>query len=195
VRRFPRVHRTITFLLLVLCIGWLATSCVNDPEDVARLQEQLNDKVEEAQEVRIIFSDSGLVRGIVIAPTMHNYLDKTDQRQEFPDGLRVAFLDEFQDTTSTLTAKWGVYRRRTKEITVRDSVVWESTDLQRLETEELNWDEKKERIHTKKFVVLQQPDYLITGYGLEADQSFSNAKVLQVEGRIPVSRPKDEVEQ
>jgi LPS export ABC transporter protein LptC len=189
------VHRTITFLLLVLCIGWLATSCVNDPEDVARLQEQLNDKVEEAQEVRIIFSDSGLVRGIVIAPTMHNYLDKTDQRQEFPDGLRVAFLDEFQDTTSTLTAKWGVYRRRTKEITVRDSVVWESTDLQRLETEELNWDEKKERIHTKKFVVLQQPDYLITGYGLEADQSFSNAKVLQVEGRIPVSRPKDEVEQ
>lgn len=171
--------------------GWLFTSCVNDPEDVARLQQQLNDTVEEAEGVHIIFSDSGLVRGIVVAPTMLNYLDKTDQRQEFPDGLRVAFLDEFQDTTSTLTAKWGVYRRRTKEITVRDSVVWESTDLQRLETEELNWDENKERIHTKKFVVLSQPDYLITGYGLEADQGFNNARVLQVVGRVPVSRPKE----
>jgi LPS export ABC transporter protein LptC len=192
-----RLHRTQQVLLLLsvlLLTGWLITSCVNDPEDVARLQQQLNDKIEEAEEVRIIFSDSGLVRGIVVAPTMLNYLNKTDQRQEFPDGLRVAFLNEFQDTTSTLTAKWGVYRRRTKEITVRDSVVWESADLQRLETEELNWDEKKERIHTKKFVVLQQPDYLITGYGLEADQGFSNARVLQVEGRIPVSRPKDEQE-
>ena len=170
------------------------SSCVNDPEDVARLQQQLNDKVEEAEEVRIIISDSGLVRGIIIAPIMLNYLNKADQRQEFPAGLQVAFLDEFQDTTSTLTANWGVYRRRTREITVRDSVVWESTDLQRLETEELNWDEKKERIHTKKFVVLSQPDYVIMGYGLEADQSFSNARVLQVEGRIPVSRPNDEQE-
>lgn len=184
----------VSFLLPVLCAGWLVTSCVNDPEDVARLQQQLDDKVEEAQEIRMIFSDSGLVRGIVIAPIMLNYLDKTDERQEFPEGLRVAFLDEFQDTTSTLIANWGVYRQRTKEITVRDSVVWESADLQRLETEELNWDEKKERIHTKKFVVLSQPDYIITGYGLEADQSFSNARVLQVEGRIPVSRPQEGVE-
>jgi len=193
--RLPRIQQIFLMLSVLFLTGWLCNACVNDPGDVARLEQQLNDKIEEGEDVHIIFSDSGLVRGIVIAPTMLNYLDKTDQRQEFPDGLRVAFLDEFQDTTSTLTAKWGVYRRRTKEITVRDSVVWESTDFQRLETEELNWDEKKERIHTKKFVVLQQPDYLITGYGLEADQSFSNAKVLQVEGRIPVSRPKEEQEQ
>ena len=137
------------------------------------------------------FSDSGMVRGVVVAPLMHNYLDKSDQRQEFPAGLRVAFLDQYQDTTSTLIARWGVYRRRTKTITVRDSVVWESTDAQRLETEELNWNEKTERIHTNKFVVLRQPDYLITGYGLEADQDFANARVLRVDGRIPFQRPTD----
>lgn len=182
----------IPLITSILLTGLLVSSCINDPEDVARLQEQLSDNVELAEGVRIIFSDSGLIRGIIEAPVMLNYLDKTDPRQEFPDGLRAVFLDNFQDTTSTLIANWGVYRQRKKEITVRDSVVWESTDLQRLETEELNWDESNSRIYTRKFVVLRQPDYVIYGHGLEADQGFTNARVLQVDGRVPLNRPKEE---
>ena len=112
-------------------------------------------------------------------------------RQEFPDGLHLTFFDELQDTSSTLIANWGVYRQRSNEITVRDSVVWESVDLQRLETEELNWSERDARIYTNKFVILRQPDYIVTGYGLEADQNFEQAKVLQVDGRIPINRPRE----
>ena len=171
---------------------FIASACVNDPADVARLREQLSDKVERADTIRNIFSDSGIVRAIIDAPLMINYLDKADERQEFPNGLHATFYDEFNNPTSTLTAKWGVYRKRNRNVTVRDSVVWESTDLQKLETEELNWDEKSGQIHTNKFVVLQQPDYVIYGHGLEADQGFSNAKVLQVDGRVPISRPKEE---
>lgn len=183
---------TVFFLLGVLMLGVSAASCVNDPAEVAWLEQQLSDNIETAEGVRTIFSDSGMIRGIVEAPTMLNYLDKSDPRQEFPDGLKVAFLDELHDTTSTLIANWGVYRLRTKEIIVRDSVVWESSDLQRLETEELNWTESNGRIHTRKFVVLRQPDYVIYGHGLEADQGFTNARVLQVDGRVPLNRPKEE---
>lgn len=183
--------RNCTIYALLLTAGGLLVSlsaCVNDPAEVLAFEEKLNENVETAEDVRIVFSDSGMVRGIVTAPLMLNFLDKSDPRQEFPDGLNVEFLDENQLTTSTLVANWGVYRKRKRTITVRDSVVWESTDLQKLETEELNWNEKEEKIHTNKFVVLSQPDYLITGYGLEADQSFENARVLRVDGRIPVKR-------
>ena len=177
--------RPLLFLLLLA-----TTACVNDPAEVAELQERYEPDVEVANGVRMIYSDSAMVRVIVTAPTMINYLEQANPRQEFPDGLHLTFFNEFQDTSSTLIANWGVYKRRTNEITVRDSVVWQSVDQQRLETEELNWDEKAERIYTSKFVILQQPDYLITGYGLEADQSFQNARVLEVEGRIPMNRPK-----
>lgn len=165
------------------------SACVNDPTEVAAFQERFDPKMEIAKGVNILYSDSAVLRVIVRAPTMHNFTDPGEERQEFPDGLHVTFLDEREDTSSTLIANWGVYLRRENRIIVRDSVVWESIDLQRLETEELNWDEKKERIHTNKFVVLRQPDYLIYGYGLEADQDFENAKVLQVNGRVPVERP------
>jgi LPS export ABC transporter protein LptC len=168
------------------------SSCLNDPADVARLEELLlDDQVEVAHGVQIIYSDSARVRLILEAPKMLNYVSTADPRQEFPDGLTAYFLDEAQDTSSVLEARHGAYRRRNNLITVRDSVVWTSSDQQRLETEELNWDEQRELIYTNKFVVLTQPDYIITGYGLESDPGFSNARVLQVDGRIPVSRPGD----
>ncbi len=176
--------------ILILCFLLLFFgSCINDPADVARFEEALDDDVEVATGVQVLWSDSARVRLILEAPTMYNYLSPANARQEFPDGVVAYFLDERQDTTSTLTAKQGVYRRRNNLITVRDSVVWQSADQQRLETEELNWDESRELIYTNKFVVLTQPDYIITGYGLESDPSFSNARVLQVDGRIPVNRP------
>lgn len=177
--------RPAALLLLLVFL----TRCVNDPADVARLEESLDDQVEVARGVQILYSDSARIRLILEAPTMYNYLTPTDPRQEFPNGLIAYFLDELGDTTSTLVANLGIYRRRTNLITVRDSVVWQSTDQQRLETEELNWDEQRELIYTNKFVVLTQPDYIITGYGLESDPGFTNARVLQVDGRIPVSRP------
>ncbi len=176
------------FLCLLLPL-FLVTACINDPAEVALLEQQLDEKTEIARNVRVIYSDSARVKVIIAAPTMVNYLDAADPRQEFPDGLHVAFLDEAQDTSSTLIANWGTYRKRSSLITVRDSVVWESVDLQRLETEELNWAEDRELIYTNKFVVLTQPDYIITGYGLEADPGFKDARVLQVDGRIPVSKP------
>ncbi len=178
----------IRSLLALLIVGCLA-GCVNDPADVAWLEESLNDQVEVASGVQILYSDSARVRLILEAPTMYNYLTPSDPRQEFPDGVEAFFLGEAQDTTSTLIAHSGVYRSRNNLITVRDSVVWESVDHQRLETEELNWDEQRQLIYTNKFVVLTQPDYIITGYGLESDANFSNARVLEVDGRIPVSRP------
>jgi LPS export ABC transporter protein LptC len=179
----------IVRLGILLLIGTSMSGCINDPADVARLEEDIDDQLEIARGVQILYSDSARVRLILEAPTMHNYLTPTDPRQEFPDGLTAYFLDENQDTTSTLVAQIGIYRQRSNLITVRDSVVWESSDLQKLETEELNWDERRELIYTNKFVVLTQPDYIITGYGLESDPSFSNARVLQVDGRIPVNRP------
>ncbi len=175
--------------LLVAVSTLLLAGCVNDPAEVAWLEDTLDEQVEVATGVQILYSDSARIRLILEAPLMYNYLTPTDPRQEFPAGIEAFFLDEAQDTTSTLIAHSGVYRSRNNLITVRDSVVWESVDQQRLETEELNWDEQRQLIYTNKFVVLTQPDYIITGYGLESDANFSNARVLEVDGRIPVSRP------
>ncbi|PHI20656.1 LPS export ABC transporter periplasmic protein LptC [Lewinellaceae bacterium SD302] len=182
-RQFP------AFFTLLICLG--LHSCIPDVEEAARLEARLNDQIEIAHGITTYYSDSALVRVVLKAPTMENLLDPKDPRKLFPDGLRVTFIDEFGDTTSVLTAKDGVYRERQNQVVVRDSVVWQSTEGQKLETDELTWQDDEERIHTDRFVVITQPDFIIYGYGLEAKQDFSDAKVNQVVGRVPVTRPRD----
>lgn len=177
-------------LFLLSCLGLCA--CVPDAEEAARLEARMNDQIEIGHGITTYYSDSALVRVVLAAETMENVLNPKDPRKVFPDGLRVTFIDEYGDTTSVLTAKNGVYRERENQVVVRDSVVWKSTEGQKLETDELTWEDSEERIHTDRFVVITQPDFIIYGHGLEAKQDFSDARIKQVVGRVPVNRPADD---
>lgn len=168
-----------------------ATGCLNDPEEVAELMKRLDPQVEIATDVAIMYSDSAVLRGFVSGPTMLNYLDNTDPRQEFPDGVHVVFFDERGDTTSILDARLAIRRERKNEIIVRDSVVWESLKGERLETDELIWDQQLGEVFTNKFVVITTPEQIIYGHGFRADQDFRNARILSVEGRVQLKEPLD----
>lgn len=169
-----------------------AYSCIPDKEEAARISARLlNDKIEVAEGITTYYSDSANLLVILKAPIMKNILDPIDSRKVFPNGLKVTFLNETGDTSSTLTAKHGIYHEQKGRIVVTDSVVWKSMEGQKLETDELIWQEDEERIHTDRFVVITQPDYIIYGHGLDAKQDFSNAQIRQVTGRVPVSHPSD----
>lgn len=184
------VFRLATSLVLLFFL--ISTpSCIPDPEEVASLNAKLSDQVELGEGITTYYSDSAQLRVVLRAPTMENILDAKDPRKIFPDGLRVTFLDELGDSSSVLTARHGIYYERQNRVVVSDSVVWQSVEGQKLETDELTWQEEEERIFTDRFVVITQPDYIIYGQGLDAKQDFSVAKIRQVEGKVPLSKSSD----
>lgn len=180
------MYKPVFFLMAAGLLSLMA--CVNDLDEIAQFEQPINPQIELAQGVRIIYSDSAKLRVIIEAATMQNFVDPSKPKQEFPDGVLVTFFDEHQDTSSILSAEWGRYDRKESRVTVRDSVVWQSVDDRMLETEELIWDQRDARIHTNKFVVVTQPDAIIHGYGLEAPQDFSSARIKQVTGRVPINQ-------
>ena len=173
----------IALLALVMC------ACENDPAEVAALNAKLNTSVERAEKVKIIYSDSAVVRVIISGPVMLSYLDSSEPRQDFPDGVHVDFFGPNREKTGELTARYGLRMERKGQVVVRDSVVWESVKQEKLETEELIWDEKTAKVYTQKFVRITRPDEIIYGYGLRANQDFSEARINAVEGRIKVDDP------
>lgn len=141
--------------------------------------------VEIARGVEILYSDSAILRVRVKAPTLHNYLDPEDPRQEFPDGIHIDFLAlNGTRINSILTARFAVRRPEKGLITARDSVVLITANREILETEELIWDENQELMRTDKFVKITRPGEIIYGFGLEASQDFSFWKVLVPKGTI-----------
>lgn len=167
----------------------LAAGCKNDLAEIEALNEQLRVDVETAKEVEILYSDSAQVRVRVTGPTMLYHLNRSEPEQEFPDGINVEFFGPDGEVTSQLTALYGLRRQNKKEVVVRDSVVWKSVEGDTLETEELFWDERREKIYSNKFVVITRPDEVIYGHGFEADQDFSYSRINAIEGRIKVDNP------
>lgn len=170
----------------------LATACVKDIKE--NEPAVFNTEVETVKEVEIFYSDSAHVRVKIAGPTMLNHLDKNNPMQEFTDGVVAEFFGADGKITSKLSAKYGIRYEGRSEVVVRDSVIWESLEREKLETEELIWDEKTKKVYTNKFVVITRPDEIIYGHGFEANQDFSYSRINAIEGRIKVADLEKELE-
>lgn len=175
-------------LLLACCL--LAAACVNDPEEVAELVAHYDTTVETAHDVEILYSDSARVMVRVSGPRLLFHLDAKDPRQEFTDFVKVEFFDRRQQVTQTLTAKYGLRYARRDIVIARDSVVLQGEEGNRLETEELTWNDRENRIHTDHFVVIQRPGEIIYGRGFEATEDLTQWRILAPEGHILVDKEK-----
>jgi LPS export ABC transporter protein LptC len=187
--------KTMYYLRRIIWI-WLAPAalmfgCENNPADVAALLARLDPQVEEAREVEILYSDSAQVKVRITGPMMLNHADPVKPRQEFTNGILVEFFGPNRQISSRLTARYALRVERDGEVLARDSVVWLTENNEKLETEELIWDEKRKEVYTRKFAVITTPKEIIYGHGFTANQDFSEARIQQVEGIITVDEPRD----
>lgn len=175
----------------LILLVWGLGSCRQPADEVGTLPALLNPQVEEANDVSILYSDSARVKVKITGKKMRNYLEAANPRQEFSEDVLVEFFDANQAVSSRLSARFATRSDREGQVVVRDSVVWTSLQKQRLETDELIWDEKRKEVYTKKFAVITTPREIIYGHGFTANQDFSDARILQVEGIIAIEEGKD----
>lgn len=171
----------------VLCIiGAMALllGCRNDIAEVHRLVNEEETGVERMHTVEILYSDSAVVRVQIEAPTLVRHVEERAPYEEFPDGVRVSFFNPLGKEESILTANYAIRYARDGRIIARDSVVWESDSSEKLETEELIWEEADGRIYSDKFVTIKRPGEIIYGVGFETDQDFTEWTIKATEGDI-----------
>lgn len=171
------------FLLLTLVCASLS-ACKEKVKSHPAIFTDDDVAVEIGKEVEILYSDSAVVKVRVLGPVLHNYTAANDPKQVFTEGIDVTFYDNTGKETSHLVAKKAVREQGRKIITARDSVVLTTIKKEVLETEELVWDERLEKLSTQKFVKVTSPDEVIYGFGLEANQDFTYWKILVPQGRI-----------
>lgn len=179
-----KTNDIINNLWVLLLVSVTLFSCENKTSDIEDLLAKMEVGKEFAEDVEILYSDSAIIRAKIVAPIMVMDLDRTSESQEFPEGVVVDFYDDFQQVSSTLSGLYAIRFIRKGQVIIRDSVVWESAFGEKLETQELIWDEKAEKIYSDKFVVISRPSEIIYGHGFEAGQDFNNARIKAVEGRI-----------
>jgi LPS export ABC transporter protein LptC len=184
------IQKYIGGLILAVAFFW---GC----EKIPKIDENFNREdvvVERFSEVDILYSDSGKVRVRVRGPVLLRQLGLSQSRQEFPSGIKVNFFDAFGNITSTLTGKYA-NRIEAEGITiVRDSVVWQNTEGKKLESTEITWNERTQKVYTNKFVVVNTLKDIIFAQGFTANQNFTDIRFKAIDGTMMVVEPIDESE-
>jgi len=161
-------------------------SCVNDPEKLAAIVDDGPERpVETAHDVRIIYSDSAIVKVILDAGLLERY-SGDDPRLEMSAGVHVQFLDNRGNVTSELRSRRAVSHEKTDLMEARDDVVVVNERNETLNTEHLIWNKENETITTEEFVKITTEDEIIFGHGLESNQDFTKYRIKNIKGTIHI---------
>jgi LPS export ABC transporter protein LptC len=175
-------------LLFFLLLGMFFWAC----EQIPKIDESFNKEdvvVERFSEVDILYSDSGRVKVRVRGPVLLRQLGLNQSRQEFPNGIRVNFFDDKGVITSTLTGKYANRSEADGITIVRDSVVWQNLEGKKLESTEITWNERSQKVYTNKFVVVNTLKDIIFAQGFTANQNFTDIRFKAIDGTMMVVEP------
>ena len=166
------------WLALIISLIFII-SCTNDIKDIDNIITTKKTKAEVATNVEILYSDSAVVKVRILSPTMKRYTIKGESYDEFTDGLKVEFLDKNKRVTSWLVSDYALRKDREKKIYVEKNVVLYNKRNDKLETDELVWDEGAKEVYTSRPVKISQPTKGDTsfGYGFKADQEFTRFEI------------------
>ncbi|MDB2675154.1 LPS export ABC transporter periplasmic protein LptC [Flavobacteriales bacterium] len=171
---------------------WLSIllfSCSNDLETIIEIsiQNQSSFPVETIKDCEIIYSDSSKVRVLLNAAVMNRYNDEKNYL-ELKDGLRVQFFDEKGKKESELLSDYAIIDEENDIMQAEKNVVVRNVNGDVLETETLNWSQKKQEIFTDDFIKITTQNEVIFGQGLVSNQNFTKYTINKIKGTISIDR-------
>lgn len=137
-----------------------------------------------ARNLETIYTDSGKVQLILSAPLMESFNKNEEPYSEFKSGIKVLFYDGHKEPIASVTAKYAKFTDNKNLWELQDSVLAINEAGERLETELLFWDQKKDLIYTDRFVKITTEDQIVQGYGLESDPRLSKRRIKNLSATI-----------
>jgi LPS export ABC transporter protein LptC len=162
----------IIFIPAIFLAG-MFFSCENDLENIKLVTATDDSPDQTVNEIHTLYSDTGVVRFEIIAGRMEVY-SIPEKKTIFKNGFQVNFFKSIDSIEATLTADYAEMPEGSNSIFARSKVIFTNFEKnQTLKTEELFWDQNAKRIRTEKaFEIIGEKSY-ISGYGMDANETFS----------------------
>jgi LPS export ABC transporter protein LptC len=167
-------------------------SCKPDLDKIENITRNNNLPIETADELRIVYSSNAQVQMIMEAPLMERYAGEKPY-MELPLGFLMIFYDSLMNETSRISANYAIQYADDELIDARNDVVVENIEnRERLNTEQLLWDQRKGIIYTESFVKITTNEEVLYGDGFESDERFTSWIIKKPRGTFSVDMGDDE---
>lgn len=172
-------------IALSLVLGAIFTACSSDMEVVYEITSDKGMPTFMVRDLETYYSDSGYVKVKIYAEELYRFERIDEKFDEYPEGIRVEFIDNYGNITSTLTCQYAKYYIDNELWEARSNVeVINFAEDESLNTELLYWDLQKEQIYSDKFVRIKTQNEILFGQGFESNQEFSKWRILRPTGTI-----------
>jgi LPS export ABC transporter protein LptC len=184
---YQRIAQIRLLFISVFVFGTFI-SCKNDIETINALTNELDLPDISGFNIEISYTDSGLLKGKIIAPEANDYSRKEEPFTEFPKGMKVLFYDLAGNPEAYIQAKYAIFFKKKQLWEARGQVLAENPGKkEKLETEQMFWDQKAKRIYSEKFATITNQNGVFYGEnGFEAKEDLSKWWMKGYKGKINV---------
>ncbi len=188
-----RMHSEASLPVALLCLFCIfldttLVSCKNDIQTINALTGSLDMPNQSGYDVEIIYTDSGRLQGKIIASELNRY-DRVDEPYiEFPQGFQVFFYRNNDTVESCITAGYALFRQKDEIWEARNEVRAENYFTgEKLETEQLFWDQKNEMVYSNQFSKITNADGIFYGEnGFTANQDLTRWTLNASKGSVNI---------
>jgi LPS export ABC transporter protein LptC len=184
-KKYPRFMLARLLILFAFAFGML-NSCKNDIETINALTNEINLPDFSGYNIELSYTDSGILKGKIIAPEVNQYIRKEEPYYEFPKGMKATFYDISGNAESYIQANYAIYYDKKQLWDARNQVLAENPVTgEKLETEQMFWDQKEKRIYSDKFSKMTNRDGVFIGEnGFEANENLSKKVMKGYSGKV-----------
>ncbi len=172
--------RTSILYALILCLLGF-TACSSEEETTL---ERYDGPMVEFKSIRTYYSEDALLKLKLVSPLQ---LIQSNGDVFYPEGMTINVYDEEGTHTTILEADTGRFIKDLSLYVAAGKVhVHNIVEEQHLETERLNWNQKKGEIHTEEEVLIRTAYEVIRGVGLTSDERFETYQIHRARGAFDV---------
>lgn len=176
-----RIHRALSVALPLLGSAILLLSCgggkgTDEEENLEKVMTH------QADTLTIFQSKNGKIKYKSYAPLMERYEYARQPYMEFRRGVEITtFNDSTMTVESTLKADYALYLEKQELWEARGNVVATNAQGQVLETQQLFWNKKTQRIYSNIDSKVTDGGSVYVGERFESDQDLKNWKIYRPE--------------
>ena len=170
-------------LLIMLYLATTLFSCTNDMQVVNKFIDEETEPDMMGEHVEFLYSDSARLKMKLVTPLWKQFTSATEKRNEFPEGVHVWLYKVTGELEAEITANQARHDIETDLIEANSNVVVTKVDGQKLETEQLFFDQKKGEVYSNKYTKMTKDgSYEGSGESFWAKQDFSVYKFFNKSG-------------
>ena len=136
--------------------------------------------------VTTLISDSGMIRYKIITEEWLIYSQRNPSFWAFEKGIYLEKFDTLFRIDASIKADTAYFFERKKLWELRGNVHIQSQSGDKFDTEQMFWDQDKERIYSDKFIRVEQMDKVLTGIGFSSNQQMTEYQVYENTGIFTV---------